>query len=148
MSDVYLFQTNDDGEICIENGTVTLTGGLDTAAYLSLFGGNEQDDGSQNSTDGYWGNIIEDDKAFKYVSFTQNILRSIPSVSSNLLRIEEAVLKDLEWMLEKKVASSIEANATIPGVNKVYIKVTILAQGQESEFEYTENWITGGGSNE
>jgi len=78
MSDVYLFQTNDDGEICIENGIVSLTGGLDTAAYLSLFGGNEQDDGSQNTSLNYWGNILENDKAFQYRSQTQYLLRSIP----------------------------------------------------------------------
>ena len=146
MSDVYLFQTNDDGEICIENGFVSLTGGLDTAAYLSLFGGNEQDDGSQNTSLNYWGNILENDKAFQYRSQTQYLLRSIPSVSSNLLRIEEAVLRDLQWMLDNNVASSIEVAATIPNVNRVNIAITILAQGDESEFNFTENWIQGGGT--
>ena len=47
QGDVLLFQTVDDGEINIENGVVEMSGGLETAAYLSLYGGNEDDDGRE-----------------------------------------------------------------------------------------------------
>ena len=45
QGDVLLFQTIDDGNVEVINGIITMSGGLDTAAYLSLFGGNEEDDG-------------------------------------------------------------------------------------------------------
>ena len=40
MADVYLYQTPDDGEINIENGTVELQESPSSAAYISMFGGN------------------------------------------------------------------------------------------------------------
>ena len=43
--DVLLYHTPDGGEIEMVNGLVTMSGGLETMAYLCLFGGNEEDDG-------------------------------------------------------------------------------------------------------
>jgi hypothetical protein len=48
--DVHLFQTVNDGDICVVGGLVEMSSGLDTAAYISLFGGNEQDDGTKRDS--------------------------------------------------------------------------------------------------
>lgn len=140
MTDVLLFQTNDNGEIEIEDGLVTLTPGLDTAAYLSLFGGNWKDDGSQNNRQTWWGNLGETEPAQRYRSETQYLLGTIPATSRNLRRIEDAAARDLQWLLDESIASSLTVSASLIGLNRVKIEVIIRAEGDESQFNYTENW--------
>lgn len=140
MTDVLLFQTNDNGEIEIEDGLVALTPGLDTAAYLSLFGGNWKDDGSQNNRQTWWGNLGETEPAKRYRSETQYLLGTIPATSRNLRRIEDAAARDLQWLLDESIASSLTVSASLIGLNRVKIEVIIRAEGDESQFNYTENW--------
>lgn len=133
MSDVLLFQTQDDGDIEVEGGTVTLSGGLETAAYLSLFGGNP-------SGGEYWGNGLDNAPARKLVSETQRLLRTAPLTTGNLARVNEAAKRDLQWMVDAGAASSVEVVASIPALDTVGLAVTISAQGEESKFEFAENW--------
>ena len=56
QGDVLLTHTDDDGDIEVLNGLVTMAGGLETAVYLSLFGANEHDPGGLDSPQQYWGN--------------------------------------------------------------------------------------------
>lgn len=140
QGDVSLFQTPDDGDIEVLNGLVTMSGGLETAAYLSLLGGNLEDDGRPANSLTWWGNLEETDRAFKYVSETQNLLQGLPAVSRNLILVEEANLRDLQWMLDNKIASSITSEASIPQVGRVSFVITILAEGEEQKFNFTENW--------
>jgi len=140
QGDVLLFQTNNDGDIIVTGGVVEMSGGLETAAYLSLFGGNEDDDGLSDNGFTYWGNLDELDPAMQYRSETQNLLQGIPATTGNLRRIEDAVLRDLQWFVNKKIASSVSVVVTIPELNKIKITVEIEAQGIESSFEFVENW--------
>jgi len=138
--DPFLFQTNDGGNINVENGITELSSGLETAAYLSLFGGNEDDDGSEKTDKNWWGNFTETVESAQYRSETQYILRSLPATSGNLGKLREAVLRDLDWMVQDKVASEIDVNVTIPGLNKVMIECNINAIGPENQFVFYENW--------
>jgi phage gp46-like protein len=140
QGDVFLFQTNDDGDINVDGGVVEMAGGLPTSAYLSLFGGNEDDDGRASNELTWWGNLDESEPSRQYRSETQNLLRSIPAVSRNLLRIQDAANRDLQWLLDENVASSINVVASIPGLNKVNLEVSIIAIGGETKFNFTENW--------
>lgn len=139
QGDVKLYQTTDNGEINVENGTVEMSSGLETAAYLSLFGGNEEDDGREGNPLSWWGNLGEDSEN-QYRSRTQHLLRSIPAVPANLRRIEDAAKGDLEWFISSKAASSVTVTATMPGLNKVTLTVDIDAVGDPASFEFTENW--------
>ncbi len=138
--DVLLFQTDDDGDIEVINGIVTMSGGLETAAYISLFGGNKRDDGRPDNQFNWWGNLSENEIPKHIRSETQNLLAGLPATSFNLLRVEDAVLRDLQWMIDVKAANIITAVATIPGLNKIAIAIQIQAVGQESEFTFTANW--------
>ena len=140
QGDVSLFQTNDDGNIEVVGGIVIMSGGLETAAYLSLFGGNEDDDNSQDTVFNWWGNIDETDPAKEYHSETQNLLQSIPATSGNLRRIEDAANRDLAWFIESKVASSVSVVVSIPALNRIKLTIAIEALGEESSFEFVENW--------
>ena len=141
QGDVLLFQTLNDGDINVELGIVEMSGGLETMAYICLFGGNFQDDGRPNNEFTYWGNRDEVDSTFKYVSETQNLLSSIPATSSNLRRIEEAALRDLQTFIDIAAASSVNVEVSIPALNRVNIVIDIDAEGEESQFEFSENWV-------
>jgi phage gp46-like protein len=140
QGDVKLYQTDNDGDIVVDNGVIEMTGGFDTAVYLSLFGGDEKDDGMDGNSQNWWGNLSETEAAYQYRSETQNLIQLLHATSGNLLRVESAVSRDLQWMLDKKIASSITVNVTIPKLNWVRIAITIVADGAESKFEFTENW--------
>ena len=138
--DVKLFQTIDDGEINVVNGVIDMSSGLDTAVYLSLWGGNEDCSGQVACPFTWWGNFDETDKAKKQVSETQYLLQSIPAITANLLRIEQAAGRDLNWLLENKIASSVVITVSIPALNRIKIIANIEARGIESSFEFVENW--------
>jgi len=140
QGDVILFQTDDGGDILIENGIAAMSGGLETSAYLSMFGGNEDDDGRADNSANWWGNIDETETARQYRSETQNLLQGLPATTGNLRRIEDAAKRDLAWMITEGVASEIFVIATMPGINEILITVIVLARGEESEFKFAQNW--------
>ncbi len=140
MTDVLLFQTPDDGEITIVDGVVELTDDFRTAAYLSLFGGNEDDDGRDDNPLSWWGNLEETDPAKRYVSETQHLLDKLPPTSGNLLRLEDAATRDLKWFLDTGIALTVLVEASIPELNSVAFVVTI--NGDET-VEFIEVWKAG-----
>lgn len=140
QGDVFLYQTVDDGEVNVENGLIEMSGGLGTATYLSLWGGNEDCSGLTNCPFTWWGNYDELDKAKKQISETQHLLQSLPAITANLLRIEQAAGRDLKWFIDNKIASSVIVNASIPALNRIKTIVNIEANGIESSFEFVENW--------
>jgi phage gp46-like protein len=140
LGDVLLYQTVDDGNIILENGIVTMNGGLESAAYISIFGGNEDDDGRQNNPAEWWGNKIGQDPNERLVSRTQYLLDRLPATSSNLLKIQDAAEQDLAWMVELGVATSIVVEASIPSLNRVMLTCAINNEGEATVVQFTENW--------
>jgi phage gp46-like protein len=140
QGDVLLFQTENDGEIDICNGVATMTGGLETAAYLALFGGNEDDNGLGENPRQFWGNLSESDPEKKYRSQTQYLLRSIPAISSNLRRIEESAKNDLAFFVKIGTATEVKVAATIPGLNKINLACSVIGDFGTLDFSFSENW--------
>jgi phage gp46-like protein len=142
MADVRLFQTEDGGEIELVGGQITLDEGLDSAVFLSLFGGNDDDSGLDGDKPRqWWGNVDELDEARKYRSLTQYLLRSLPLIPNNLRRIEDAAVSDLAWMIESKLASFVGATATMPGRNtiKLALKIEIQSKPFEPSFLFRKS---------
>lgn len=140
QGDVLLQQTLDGGDITVENGVVKMTGKFDTAVYLSTHGGNEDDPGDSDTTQMWWGNIDETVSERQYRSKTQHLLRTLPAISSNIPVIQDAVKDDLQWFLDAKIASDIRVDVTLPRRNTVQITGYIEAQGEQTAFNFTENW--------
>ena len=138
--DVHLFATTDGGDISIENGMVKMSSGLETAVYLSLFGGNEDDDCLAGSSFNWWGNIDEIDRQKHYRSETQNLLKSLPATTGNLRRIEDAVKRDLAWLLDAKRVSSILVSTGMPGINRIKLIIYFKSAEREFNFNFVENW--------
>ena len=136
MTDVLLFQTDDDGDIEIEGGIVTMTNTPETMAYLCLFGGNEQDDGREGNPATWWGNVEESDAQRRYISETQHLLRSLPAVPFNLLRLEDAARRDLSVLTSSGVAQTVTVAASIPALNRILLVVNI----DGVELQFAEPW--------
>lgn len=124
MSDVKLFQTENDGDIDIINGSVVMSEDPSSAAYISLFGGNMN--GSA-----WWGDS-------SLISNTQTLLDELPPTSGNLLRLESAVTGDLLWMTQPPYNWSVSASARIISVSRVEIIVTISGTAYKFETEWTQ----------
>jgi phage gp46-like protein len=134
--DVLIYQTEDDGDITVTNGLVSMAGGLRTAAYLSLFGGNEDDDGIPGNASTWWGNVNETEKSNKYISETQYLLDNLPITSGNLLRVEDAAKRDLAWFKDERVANAVSVSASILGLSKVQLEIDI----DQERYIFVENW--------
>lgn len=134
MSDILLFQTVNGGELRIENGQPQEADGPEVAAYLSLFGGNEDDSG-QTADDAkqWWGNLSEPDIANRYRSATQYLLLTLPLIPANLQRIEEAAVSDLAWMTDS-IASDLAVRATMPGAKRIDLDCALTIDGQTTSF--------------
>ncbi len=136
MTDVLLRLGPDGGDITVEAGLTLMSDGLETAALLSLYGGNQDDPGDAESSEQYWGNLGETEPARRYRSETQYLLRSLPAVPANLRRIEEAAERDLEWMLDSGVAKSIDVSASIPELNRVQLDVVITTLEKQLQLRF------------
>lgn len=139
MTDVRLYESGDDGNIEFVNGQAVMSNGLETASYLSMFGGNEQDSGTQADTlKQFWGNLSETDPTRQYRSETQALIQALPLVPANLRRIEEAATRDHNWMLSTGLANGVAIVATMPALNTVQLDVNIEINGQVFSFSFTE----------
>lgn len=137
MTDVLLRQTNDGGDITLQSGLVLLSEGLETAVYLSLYGGNEDDPADTDTTLQWWGNLLEAEPERSYRSETQYLIKSLPAIPFNLRRIEQAALRDLAWMIETGLAQSTTVEATIPAKDRVKVAIEITtADGQKVELAF------------
>lgn len=142
MTDIRLTHTRDGGEVEIVNGRVTMDDGPATAVYLSLFGGNERDGGGEATRAlQWWGNLLKEDSARGARSETQHLLRSIPAITANLRRIEDAVVRDLAWLTDE-LGAAVKAEVTIPGLNRIRIRVSIEVDGTTTELAIEEPWTT------
>lgn len=138
--DVELFQTDDNGDIEFLNGFISMTEGFESAVYLSLFGGNYDDDGRDGNVLQWWANFITTEPTERYRSETQNIIEGLPVTSFNLRRVEDAARRDLSWLLTRSIASSVEVSARVLGRHNLELTIDIKAEGDESQFVFVENW--------
>jgi len=141
MPDVLLFHEADGGNIQFINGQITTHDGLRSSVYLSMFGGNERDSGLQpDERLQWWGNFDEPAASRRYRSQTQHLLRSLPAVTANLLKLEDAVLADLAWFTEDKYATAVSVRVTMPKRNWVRVEPRITIDDKVFSFEFTEGW--------
>lgn len=138
MGDVEIFHTLDGGEISVKNGAFVTGPGLGSMAYLCLFGGNEDDDGSADNRLQWWGNFAEPDRARHYRSETQNLMTAMPLTTGNLKRLAEAAKRDTAVMVSSGVVSEVNVELSIPEVNVVQF---VLNFGENSEsVTFNQTW--------
>lgn len=135
MTDVLMYHTAGGGNLYAHEGEIVLTDGLEVAAYLSLFGGNEDDDGSRDSRRQWWGNQGEPVER-QYRSETQYTVRSLPQTVQSLRRVTSAAERDLADM----PVDSVDVAASYPGLNLLKLDISLIIGGTESRIIFVESW--------
>lgn len=131
--DVHLFDSVDGGNI---TELVETRDGLETAIYLSLFGGNAADDGRAGNLLTWWGNIGENEANKQYKSEAAYLLRTVPPNTANLKRIEAAAVRDLAWLVPE-YSKNVDVSATMPALNSVNLSVSIDGL---NPIQFRTNW--------
>lgn len=127
--DVLFLDSNDGGVLQIEDGVIACDKTFKTAVYLSLFGGNFEDDGVTNSGKAFWGNLIGEDKT-KMVSKFQNTICSLPMTSKNLKTAEDAAVSDLQWLIDDGIADKVTASGKIKDLKTADFEINALKSGE------------------
>lgn len=140
--DVLLYNTDDGGEIDIENGLVISDGGFKTAVLLSLYGGNKNDTGEVDSDDSWWGNRLEGvTEEEKLVSRFASFIRAVPLSSSNIKIAEDKVMEDLKWFVDDGIADSVAVSINEIGNGRVSVQIEIDKSGKVIESgSYAIQW--------
>ena len=127
--DVLFLDSNDGGVLQIEDGVIACDKTFKTAVYLSLFGGNFEDDGVTDSGKAFWGNLIGEDKT-KMVSKFQNTICSLPMTSKNLKLAEDAACSDLQWLIDDGIADKVTASGKIKDLKTADFEINALKSGE------------------
>lgn len=142
MPDVHLFHTVDGGNIRYVNGQAVMSrDGLETAVYLSLFGGNASDSGIEgDDPKQWWGNADEPEETRQYRSETQYLLQTLVAIPANLRRLVEAVERDLAWMTSENIASDISVSAAMTGLHRVRLTIDVTVTDSVYQFLIDEQF--------
>lgn len=139
--DVWLFASDNEGDMEIEGGLATMVTNFDTMAYLVLYGGNVDDPGGDDKSKQFWGNFSEPDTAKHYRGEYQYMIDGLPASSANLRLVEAAAQRDFEKaFVDTGIADSVTVTATLPRHKYIELTIEIEAQGNRAEYKFTENW--------
>ena len=137
--DLLLHDTLDGGDITINNGFIASDRTFNTAIYLSLFGGNQEDNGRVRNRKTWWGNTLRGvNENQKLVSRFQAIIFGLPISTKNILEAEEAAKLDLAWLIAEGLADEIIADGIAAGHNRLNLKIQLKAGG---EIIYTHTFL-------
>lgn len=138
--DVLFSATPDGGEISITNNLIDMDAGLETAVYLSLFGGNSDDDATDETTNlQWWGNLLPGDSQLPLRCRTQFLIRDLPATTGNLARLRDAAIRDLAWIVDS-FADSYKVDVSMPALNRVALRIDVSIGDQTYTFIFDEHW--------
>ena len=139
--DVLIHSTNDGGEIDVEDGLILDCNTFSTAVYISLFGGNKDDDAGR-SKETWWGNLIPGTvENERVVSHFQAVICGLPLTSGNLKKAQTAAELDLKWLKDEGIADSVTVTLKAEDVKRVCASVEITKDGTSLfESSYYFEW--------
>jgi phage gp46-like protein len=129
--DLLLHDGNDFGEIDLEDGLFVSDRSFNTAVYISLFGGNKDDNGKVKNNKTWWGNTLEGTaENEKLVSRFQAVIFGLPMTTKNIQDAETAASLDLKWLINEGVADKIIATGKATGRNRFALTIDIQSGGK------------------
>lgn len=125
----------DGGEIVYSGGQPVMdAGGLENAVNISLFTGL-----------GWWGNALFENEPDRQIGSDFEIRVRPKAINNSYLRdIEDAARSALQWMINQKIAQTIEVNAVWPELNQVLLDILITNTFNDIvSVRYELNWENG-----
>lgn len=142
MQDVLILETLNGGDLNKIAGDLALSRGWENMPYIALFGGNpkqstpiERVDGEQNFD--WWGNAFESDAGVQINSETERVLSQVNLNSNGRILIEQAVIKDLEFMTE---FANVGVDVSIISDDRVQIDISIIEPTNLQNNQYRYIW--------
>lgn len=133
--DVAFILTPDGGQIIYSGGQPVMDpGGLENAVNISLFTDIE-----------YWANALNPNEPDKQIgSDFEERVRPKAITTAYLRDVEDAALDALQWMINQKIAQTIDAVAVWPELNQVELEILITQpSGETITARYELNWEAG-----
>lgn len=138
--DLLLVDTPDGGDILIDEGLFQADSSLETAVYLSLFGGNKEDSGKVKTNKTWWGNTLDETSdEEKLISRFQYIITALPLSVKNIRAAEAAAVLDLQWAINLGIADKIEAEGRIKDKGWFFLEIKIL---KNADAIFNGNFLT------
>lgn len=142
--DVLFTDSPDGGQIAIEDGLVKCDRSFSTAVYLSLFGGNKEDDGKVENTKGWWGNYTEGALPEERLTSRFQTFATKPLSSANIRLAERAAVADLSWLKDDGIADEVDASGIIDAVHHAVFTITVKKGGETVlKTKYGIQWEAG-----
>ncbi|MCK5611174.1 phage GP46 family protein [Candidatus Pacearchaeota archaeon] len=133
--DVAFILTPDGGQIIYSGGQPLMdAGGLENAVNISLFTGPE-----------WWANALNENESDRQIgSDFEERIRPRAITTAYLRDVEDAARDALQWMINQKIAQTVEANAVWPELNQVDLDLLITKpDGETVTVRYELNWEAG-----
>ena len=129
--DLLLVDTPDGGDIVIQDGFFVNDNAFNNAVYLSLFGGNKEDNGRVQNNNEWWGNKLPANSAERMTSRFQAIIFGLPMTTKHIIEAENAASLDLAWLIEEGIGEEIRVDGrVIDGKRNIFnLRIDILSFG-------------------
>ena len=124
--DLKITDNNDGGEVSIFRNDFETISGFENMPYLALFSGSN-----------YWANGIFFNESQSFNSETEQVLKEVSLTSTGVLRIEEAVNNDLEFM---RAFADVTAEIIVIEINRVQINISIQEPDSLANKEFQFIW--------
>jgi phage gp46-like protein len=129
--DLLLMETEDGGEVQIENDLFVCDRSFNTAVYLSLFGGNKDDNGKVKNNKTWWGNTLPGIAEHeKFVSRFQAVISGLPMTTKNIQEAEAEANLDLKWIADEGIAEKITVSGRAVSRTGFALHIDIQAGGK------------------
>lgn len=139
--DVLLVSTPDGGDIVLNDGLIADCRNFDTAAYLSLFGGN-RDDPDRRPRETWWGNLVPGTKPEEWMHSEFGATVEARALTAASLRASaQAAERDLAWIKDKAGADDVDVRISAEDSRRVVLAVDVTQDGQNiGRGEYAFQW--------
>ena len=131
--DIGIYENGSGGDLNLKNDDIETISGLTNQVYLALFGGNIEENTSNDLVEleqrsDWWANsLLKAENQFN--SNFERALRENPLNSGGLIALENAAKEDLKYLKE---FGDIEINSEITGINKMVLFVNIIEPNNQS----------------
>ena len=116
--DVKLTEQNNGGDLTLNNNDLALVYGVENMPYLAMFAG-----------DDFWGNdLLLSEKFRAYLAETERVLLSVALNSQGRIEIENAVKRDLQFLLDIVQGSTLTVQTKITDDNRLEMLITFNGQ--------------------
>lgn len=131
--DLALFNNLIAGDLFVEGGQPAMEPGLETAVFITLFSGKQSE---------FWANeYLENEPTTMYGGEFEPLAEGLQTTPQNALRLQQTMLRDLQWLKDEGIAKEIVVSVEIVSVNKIDFVVTIVRPDQTSQtFKFSNNW--------